>query len=213
MAVSKRLKKLLLTQKYITYCIERELGLPGVVFPAHDLNEGVRKDDEVDKKAGHPIIKVTKESLDMIFGHYCGNPNCPACKDRGIVPPDKDKPPTREEEAMTKPTQQQRIDRLAEWMLAGGAPGWTRNKGGMVVTPDGWCAVAYWNPFASHDDAHLLLLECERQQVFHLLLRAWKQQHPYRMSTDFMVGVQRGLETSAAEITEAVWTASGLEEK
>lgn len=32
------------------------------------------------------VVKVTKEQLQTVFGHYCGNPNCVTCRKVGNVP-------------------------------------------------------------------------------------------------------------------------------
>lgn len=73
---------------------------------------------------------------------------------------------------MTEPTEQQRIDRLAEWYNEGkpAEPVRQPSLGGpwYVVEPE-YCLsegkLHLWRPFDSHDDAFLLVEECERRRL------------------------------------------------
>jgi len=55
-----RLRKLLLYQRYISFCIERELGISGGAIPARPLNKGA-EEREVDKNARNPADTLQEE--------------------------------------------------------------------------------------------------------------------------------------------------------
>ncbi len=114
---------------------------------------------------------------------------------------------------MTELTQQQRIDRLAiEFM------GWHRLPGDWWGHQGCFAAPTSWNPFESHDDAHLLLLECERRGLLDRVLDTLRtavtanEAHwpgPRRVSWCGH-NVEKVFMATAAQKTEAVESVAGL---
>ncbi len=86
-------------------------------------------------------------------------------------------------------TQQQRIDRLAEWM------GWGRGRASMWWHQGSHCCIAHrnWNPFTFLDDARLLLEKCKRDGLLAVV-----GMEVYKM------GITSWLMSTAKQQTEAV---------
>lgn len=108
---------------------------------------------------------------------------------------------------MTEPTEQQRNDELAFWAF-----GWKRHRN-WYYDRDGnqvrraLSGTNIWRPFTSHDDAHMLLVECERRNLFGKV-----EDQFYTVSVHWRNALARGLLAEPDEITEAVEAVAGLGE-
>ncbi len=105
---------------------------------------------------------------------------------------------------MTEPTQQQRIDRLAKW--AGLKPIRLKDAPKSFYCSKHDRYYLNWNPFTSLDDARLLLLECDRRNLFGKL-----EDRFYTISVHWRPALKSGLLATAEQQTEAVWAAAELE--
>ncbi len=114
---------------------------------------------------------------------------------------------------MTEPTQQERIDKLAEWM------GWHRKYPGGPWWKGGVCIADWsWNPFVDLKHAHLLLLECDRRGLMSAVASEWERQCPYQIAVEtftpeehYIFGIERGFNATPEQKTEAVWAVAKLE--
>jgi len=96
-------------------------------------------------------------------------------------------------------TLQERIDRLTEWM------GW-------ALGPfEHWYDEEGWNPFESHDDAFLLLLECERRGLMDKVM--WALRTILGQSPQRFVSTAECVLATPTQITEAVYAVALPEEK
>jgi len=96
-------------------------------------------------------------------------------------------------------TLQERIDRLAEWMgwALGPFEHWY-DKAGSVRAEEGW------NPFESHDDAFMLLKECERRMILEQVAREFVKQQGYVEYFSHLTSIRWAWLASPTQITEAV---------
>ena len=94
-------------------------------------------------------------------------------------------------------TEQERIDRLAEWM------GWHRGIEGCLTSSwfgaTNWQVPCSWNPFTSLDDAHLLLEELGRRGRLSEVIDKF-----YSVNVYWKLALEAGLLATARRITEDV---------
>ena len=114
---------------------------------------------------------------------------------------------------MTELTQQKRIDRLAKWAKLD-EQGWVCEKDGVWrkrITADkprrglpAWLWHEF-DPFTDLNHARLLLLECDRRNLFGKL-----EDRFYTISVHWRLALKSGLLATAEQITEAIEVAAGL---
>ncbi len=86
--------------------------------------------------------------------------------------------------------------------------GWDDKKGLLVFRGNKW---VYWNPRHSHDDAQLLLDECERRGLMHHvaakleeIIGIWEEGNEYRQYARVLLAAPKQKTLAAWEVVEGL---------